>query len=172
MISTSLRCLAASKLPAHACVRRLRSDSNTSPTSTTTVKSCHCMTGNLVKTGHNTLKITSLRNEVDIKFRRQWGAEEETSAHILCECGALNTLWHHHLGSFFWTLRMLEIWAWEQSVTLLEGHGACMTQILVLGARTAYNSGLRTSAPMKPRTHDLILSIIWRIKLTQTGFIN
>jgi hypothetical protein len=29
------------------------------------------------------------------------GAEEETSVHILCECEALASLRHTHLGSFF-----------------------------------------------------------------------
>jgi hypothetical protein len=29
------------------------------------------------------------------------GVEEETSAHILCECEALASLRHLHLGSFF-----------------------------------------------------------------------
>jgi len=35
------------------------------------------------------------------------GTEEETSAHILCECEALASLRHAHLGSFSWTLRLL-----------------------------------------------------------------
>jgi hypothetical protein len=36
----------------------------------------------------------------DSPLCRRWGAEEETSAHVLCECEALATLRH-----FFWTLR-------------------------------------------------------------------
>jgi hypothetical protein len=32
---------------------------------------------------------------------RKCGAEDETSAHILCECEALATLRHTNLGSFF-----------------------------------------------------------------------
>jgi hypothetical protein len=32
---------------------------------------------------------------------RKCGTEEETSAHILCECEALASLRHMHLGSFF-----------------------------------------------------------------------
>jgi hypothetical protein len=31
---------------------------------------------------------------------RRCGAEEETSAHMLCECEALASLRHVHLGSF------------------------------------------------------------------------
>ena len=32
---------------------------------------------------------------------RKCGTEEETSVHILCECGVLALLRHTHLGSFF-----------------------------------------------------------------------
>jgi hypothetical protein len=32
---------------------------------------------------------------------RKFGKEEETSVHILCECEALASLRHAHLGSFF-----------------------------------------------------------------------
>jgi hypothetical protein len=32
---------------------------------------------------------------------RKCGAEEETSAHILCECEALASVIHTYLGSFF-----------------------------------------------------------------------
>jgi len=32
---------------------------------------------------------------------RRCGAEDETSAHILCECEALASLGHVYLGSFF-----------------------------------------------------------------------
>jgi len=32
---------------------------------------------------------------------RKCGTEEETSVHILCECEALASLRHAHLGSFF-----------------------------------------------------------------------
>jgi len=34
-------------------------------------------------------------------FCRRCGAEEETSAHVLCECEALVTLRHTYLGLFF-----------------------------------------------------------------------
>ena len=36
----------------------------------------------------------------DSPLRRRWGAEDETSAHILCECEALVSLKHAYLGSF------------------------------------------------------------------------
>jgi len=32
---------------------------------------------------------------------RKFGTEEETSVHILCECGAVASLRHTYLGSFF-----------------------------------------------------------------------
>jgi hypothetical protein len=53
-------------------------------------------------TGHNTLRrhlhIMGLCN---YPICRKCGTEEETSVHILCECGALASLRHAYLGSFF-----------------------------------------------------------------------
>jgi hypothetical protein len=37
----------------------------------------------------------------DSPLCRKCGAEEETSADVLCECEALATLRHSYLGSFF-----------------------------------------------------------------------
>jgi hypothetical protein len=37
----------------------------------------------------------------DSPLYRKCGAEEETSAHVLCECEALATHRHTYLGSFF-----------------------------------------------------------------------
>jgi hypothetical protein len=36
-----------------------------------------------------------------VVLRRKCGTEEETSAHVLCECEALASLRHSYLGSFF-----------------------------------------------------------------------
>jgi hypothetical protein len=36
-------------------------------------------------------------------LRRRCGAEEESSAHVLCECEALASLRYTYLGSFSWT---------------------------------------------------------------------
>jgi len=36
----------------------------------------------------------------DSPLYRRYGAEDETSAHILCDCEALATLRHVYLGSF------------------------------------------------------------------------
>jgi predicted amidophosphoribosyltransferase len=38
----------------------------------------------------------------DSPLCRKCGAEDETSAHILCRCDALASISHAHLGSFFW----------------------------------------------------------------------
>jgi hypothetical protein len=52
-------------------------------------------------TGHNTLRRhLHLMGPTDSPLCRKCGAEEETSAHILCKCEALASLRHAHLGSF------------------------------------------------------------------------
>jgi hypothetical protein len=53
-------------------------------------------------TGHNNMRRhLHLLGLVDSPLCRRWGVEEETSAHILCECEALASLRQVHLGSFF-----------------------------------------------------------------------
>jgi len=53
-------------------------------------------------TGHNTLRRhLHLMGLSDSPLCRRCGAEEETSAHVLCECEALSSLRHVYLGSFF-----------------------------------------------------------------------
>ena len=53
-------------------------------------------------TGQNTLRrhlhLMWLSNT---PLHRRCGAEDETSAHIICECEALASLRHAYLGSFF-----------------------------------------------------------------------
>jgi hypothetical protein len=52
-------------------------------------------------TGHNTLRRhLHLLGLTDSPLCRRCGVEEGTSAHILCECEALASLRHVHLGSF------------------------------------------------------------------------
>jgi hypothetical protein len=52
-------------------------------------------------TGHNTLRRhLHLMGLPDSPLCRRCGAEDETSAHILCECEALASLTHVYLGSF------------------------------------------------------------------------
>jgi len=53
-------------------------------------------------TGHNTLRRhLHLMGLSDSPLCRRCGAEDETSAHILCECEVLASLRHVYLGSFF-----------------------------------------------------------------------
>ena len=50
----------------------------------------------------------------DSPLCREFGAEEETSADVLCECEALATHRHTYLGSFFldpWDVRELSMGA-------------------------------------------------------------
>jgi hypothetical protein len=53
-------------------------------------------------TYHNTLRrLLYLLGLQDSPLCRKCGVMEQTSAHILCECGALASLGRAHLGSFF-----------------------------------------------------------------------
>jgi hypothetical protein len=53
-------------------------------------------------TGHNTLRRhLHLLGLLDSHLCRRCGVREETAAHILCDCEALASLRHAHLGSFF-----------------------------------------------------------------------
>jgi hypothetical protein len=53
-------------------------------------------------TGHNTLRRRlHLMGLTDSPLCRKCGAEDETSAHILCWCEALASIRQVHLGSFF-----------------------------------------------------------------------
>jgi hypothetical protein len=53
-------------------------------------------------TGHNTLRRhLHIMGLSDSPLCRKCRAEEETSAHVLCECEALATHRHTYLGSFF-----------------------------------------------------------------------
>jgi len=53
-------------------------------------------------TGHNTLRrYLHLMGLTNIPFCGRCGGEDETSAHILCECDVLGSLRHTYLGSVF-----------------------------------------------------------------------
>jgi hypothetical protein len=53
-------------------------------------------------TGHNTLRRhLYLLGLIASPLCRRYGAEEEISVHILCECEALASLKHAYLSSFF-----------------------------------------------------------------------
>jgi len=56
----------------------------------------------LAFTGHNTLRRHLHLLWLTISpLCRRWGAEDEASVHIHCECAALAALRHVYLGSFF-----------------------------------------------------------------------
>jgi hypothetical protein len=73
---------------------------------------------------------------IDSPSCRRCGAGEETSAHVLCECGALALLRHTYLASFFLDpqdVRNVSLWAiWNFS----KGTG-----LLQLVQQTAGNRG-------------------------------
>jgi hypothetical protein len=76
-------------------------------------------------TGHNTLRRhLNLLGLADSPLCRRCGAEEETSAHVLCECEALASLRHKHLGSFFLepedikSLNLGDIWSFSKATGL------------------------------------------------------
>ena len=52
-------------------------------------------------TGHNTLRRHLYLMVLTNSLLCRCGAQEETSAHVLCECKALDALRHAYLGSFF-----------------------------------------------------------------------
>jgi hypothetical protein len=53
-------------------------------------------------TGHNTFRRRLHKMQrCDSRIYRKCGTGEESSDHILCECEALGSLRHKHLGSFF-----------------------------------------------------------------------
>ena len=70
-------------------------------------------------TGHNTLRrqlhILGLTGS---PLCRKCGVEEETSAHILCECKALTSFRHVHLGSYFLELEDIKSMSLGSSGTL------------------------------------------------------
>ena len=77
-------------------------------------------------TGHNTLiRHLHVMGLNDNPICRKYGTEEETSVHILCECEALASLRHAHLGSFFLdpedirVLGMGAIWNFAEGTGLL-----------------------------------------------------
>jgi hypothetical protein len=76
-------------------------------------------------TGHNTLRRPlHLLGLAHSPLCRRCGVEEETSAHILCECEALASLRHTHLGSFFLepedikSINLGAIWSFSKATRL------------------------------------------------------
>jgi hypothetical protein len=79
--------------------------SGPSPTATTTLLSFNRIQSRVVTVlliGRNTLRRHLYKMRlIDSPLCSRWTAEEETSAHVLCECEPLATLTHIDLGSFF-----------------------------------------------------------------------
>jgi len=85
-------------------------------------------------TGHNTLRRhLFIMGLSDNPICRKCGTDEEISVHILCECEALASLRHTHLGSFFLDpedirkLNIGAIWNFAKGTGLVEfsaEHGA------------------------------------------------
>jgi hypothetical protein len=76
-------------------------------------------------TGHNTLRRhLHLLGLTDSPLYRRCGVEEETSVHIPCECEALASLRHVHLGSFFLELEDIKtiilgaVWNFSKATSL------------------------------------------------------
>jgi hypothetical protein len=75
--------------------------------------------------GRNTLRRhLHLMGLSDSPLCRRCGAEDETSAHILCECETLASLRHVYLGSFFLEPEDIKSTIWGPSGTLGKQQGS------------------------------------------------
>jgi hypothetical protein len=73
-------------------------------------------------TGYNTLRRhLHLMGLSDISLSRRCGAENETSAHIVCECEALASLTHAYLGYLFLDPEDIKIVSLEVICNFSEG---------------------------------------------------
>jgi ribonuclease HI len=76
-------------------------------------------------TGHNTLgRYLHLMVLSNSPLCRRCGAEDETSAHILCACKALASLRHVYLGSFLDPADFKRLQVWGPSGTLVKAKGS------------------------------------------------
>jgi hypothetical protein len=111
-------------------------------------------------TGHTTLRqhLYPLGLQ-DSQLCRKCGVMEETSAHILCECEALTSLRHAHLGFFFLEPKDIQsislgaIWSFSNASGL---------PWLDMGHKGPVYKGLGASGPRGPKpltySHILILT--------------
>ena len=102
--------------------------SGPSPAAKTRLLSFNTMESRVVTgllTEHNTLRRHFYTMElIDSPLCRRCGAEEETAAHVLCECEALATLGHTHLGSSFLDPEDVRNLSLGESGTFLKGQGS------------------------------------------------
>jgi hypothetical protein len=76
-------------------------------------------------TGYNTLRIhLHLMGLSDSPLCRRCGREDETSAHILCECEALASLRHAYLGSFSYEPADIKVISLGPSGNLVKQQGS------------------------------------------------
>jgi hypothetical protein len=102
-------------------------------------------------TGHNTLhRHLHLMGLIDSPLCSKCGAEDETSAHILCRCEALASIRHVYLGSFFWSLRILRVKTWGPSGALARWPGSLERR---LGHKGLVSLRFRCIGAERPRTN-------------------
>jgi hypothetical protein len=82
---------------------------------------------------------------------RRCGVQKETSAHILCECEALASLRHVHLGSFFYDPEDIKILSLRAIWNLGKGTGLPWLDIRLWGTKSP-SKGRGASGPqgLKP----------------------
>jgi hypothetical protein len=91
-------------------------------------------------TGHNTLRRhLHLMGLNYSPLCRKCGAEEETSAHILCEYEALASLGHICLGSFFLDPEFIKILSLEAIWNFSKGKGLPGTDIITWEKNYPFN---------------------------------
>jgi hypothetical protein len=91
-------------------------------------------------TGHNTLRRhLHLMGLNYSPLCRRCGAEEETSAHILCECEALASLRHICLGSFFLNPEIIKILSLGAIWNFNKGTGLSGNDIRIWGKNDPFN---------------------------------
>ena len=122
-------------------------------------------------TGDNTLRRhLHLLGLLDIPLCRRCGTEDETSAHILCECESLASLRHTYLGS--WSQRTLREKVWGPSGTLAKQQAP----INQYGAQRAHQLRPRCFETIRSQTQSQIKQSInekwaWDLKLKKQSFI-
>ena len=76
-------------------------------------------------TGHNTLRRhLHLMGLSCSPLRRRYGAEEETSIHVLFDCEAPAAFRYAYLGPLFWTQRKLRVYVWGTSGAVAKEQGS------------------------------------------------
>jgi hypothetical protein len=89
--------------------------------------------------------------------------EEETSAHVLCECVALATLKTYRSGALvFLDLRMLEVKVWGKFGTFLRGQGSRDLDISLRGKKVLPQKGLHAPGPrgIKPINYSFLFPLL------------